>query len=177
MAGTDTALAGSASRSVMLCPQTIALASTATCPTGKTSKQISCYLDFPHPLRRAACHPEPAMFSRSVAYILIAILAALNAYLNIIHVREARRAAITRPPPVDHYTFIDDDYTPRMPLPSARRAVKLALEDSVRYGLWGLMARMGNARAFLLEVGRYARRGLARRCKFRVCGPERSDRV
>ncbi|KAI9068927.1 hypothetical protein FKP32DRAFT_1587256 [Trametes sanguinea] len=39
-----------------------------------------------------------------------------------------------------YIAFIDDDYTPRMPLPSARRAVKLALEDSVRYGLWEAQA-------------------------------------
>ena len=32
--------------------------------------------------------------------------------------------------------FLDEDYPPRMPLPSARRAVKLMVEDSVRFGLW-----------------------------------------
>ncbi|KAI0354432.1 hypothetical protein OH77DRAFT_501875 [Trametes cingulata] len=76
------------------------------------------------------------MLPRYAAYALVVLLAALNAYLDVLHVRATQRAAIARPPPTEHYTFVDEDYTPRMPLPSARRAVKFTIEDSVRYSLW-----------------------------------------
>ncbi|KAH9850978.1 hypothetical protein C2E23DRAFT_733892 [Lenzites betulinus] len=76
------------------------------------------------------------MLSRRATYVLVAILAAMNAYVNLLHVQATQRAAIARPPPPSRYSFIDEDYTPRLPLPSARRAVKLTIEDSARYALW-----------------------------------------
>ncbi|EIW52653.1 uncharacterized protein TRAVEDRAFT_134403 [Trametes versicolor FP-101664 SS1] len=76
------------------------------------------------------------MISRCSAYLLLAVLAALNAYLDLLHVRATLHVAKGRTPPPSHYTFIDDDYAPRLPLPSARRAVKLTFEDSARYALY-----------------------------------------
>ncbi|KAI0370738.1 hypothetical protein BV20DRAFT_966248 [Pilatotrama ljubarskyi] len=76
------------------------------------------------------------MFPPFVAYALVFLLAALNAYLDVLHVRATHRTAIARPPPPERYSFVDEDYVPRLPLPSARRAVKLTLEDSARYSLW-----------------------------------------
>ncbi|KAI0668226.1 hypothetical protein C8Q78DRAFT_1081611 [Trametes maxima] len=80
------------------------------------------------------------MLSRPVWFLVVAVLAALNAYLDVLHVRATRRTAVTRLPPLKHYSFIDEDYPPRMPLPAARRAVKLTLEDSARYALSGATA-------------------------------------
>ncbi|KAI0631446.1 hypothetical protein C8Q77DRAFT_1061518 [Trametes polyzona] len=76
------------------------------------------------------------MLSRYASCLCLACIAALNVYLDLLHVRAARRVAIFRPPPASHYSFVDDDYPPRLPLPSARRAVALTLEDSARYTLW-----------------------------------------
>ncbi|TBU54272.1 hypothetical protein BD310DRAFT_936371, partial [Dichomitus squalens] len=77
------------------------------------------------------------MTSSRLAVAILLILGALNAYLDLLHVRATRRMAVARPPPLEHYSFIDEDYIPRMPLPSARRGgVKWIPEDSVRYSLW-----------------------------------------
>ncbi|KAI0329480.1 hypothetical protein GY45DRAFT_1324915 [Cubamyces sp. BRFM 1775] len=76
------------------------------------------------------------MLSSRAAYSLLAVFAALNIYLNLLQLRVMRRVARTRPPPPDKYTFVDDDYTPRLPVPNASRSVKFIFEDSVRYGLW-----------------------------------------
>ncbi|KAI0824448.1 hypothetical protein BC628DRAFT_1322689 [Trametes gibbosa] len=76
------------------------------------------------------------MLSRRAAYALIAVLAAINAYINVLHAQATHRAAISRTPPPSRFSFIGDEYTPRLQLPSARRAVKLTIEDSARYALW-----------------------------------------
>ncbi|TFK86958.1 hypothetical protein K466DRAFT_523266 [Polyporus arcularius HHB13444] len=76
------------------------------------------------------------MSSPRLALLAVVVLAALNAYVDLLQVRATHRTAISRPPPLRLYSFIDEDYPPRMPLPSARRTAKLTLEDSVRYSLW-----------------------------------------
>ncbi|PIL34537.1 hypothetical protein GSI_03315 [Ganoderma sinense ZZ0214-1] len=76
------------------------------------------------------------MTSQHIPILILLVLAALNAYVDLLHVRETRRVAVARPPPLNHYSFIDEDYIPRMPLPSARRGgAKWIPEESVRYAL------------------------------------------
>ncbi|KAI0773145.1 hypothetical protein BD413DRAFT_492141 [Trametes elegans] len=80
------------------------------------------------------------MLSRRAVFLLLALLSAINVYLDVLYVRETRRLAETRARPPGHYSFDDENYPPRMALPSARRAVKLTIEDSARYALWAAEA-------------------------------------
>ena len=109
--------------------------------------------DFSSNAGRSPLHDIP-MSSRALAILALVVLGALNVWIDLLHVRETHRAALKRPPPLSHYSelpiphnttnppntmwagYVEDDLPPRMPLPSARRGVKLMHEESARYGLW-----------------------------------------
>ena len=44
------------------------------------------------------------MSARHLAFVSIVLLGVLNAWVDILHVRETSRVALTRPPPLDHYS-------------------------------------------------------------------------
>ncbi|KAH9915554.1 uncharacterized protein BXZ73DRAFT_92588 [Epithele typhae] len=80
------------------------------------------------------------MSSRPLAFVAVVVLALLNAWIDVLHVRATHRAASKRSPPLSHYTFVDEDLPPLMPVPAAERAVLLLPEDSQRYPLWAPQA-------------------------------------
>ncbi|KIJ65806.1 hypothetical protein HYDPIDRAFT_27040 [Hydnomerulius pinastri MD-312] len=75
------------------------------------------------------------MFSYQTACCgaLFALLVLANLYANIHLARFARVVATSRSKPLDHYTFVDDDYPTYLPM--SRRRVPMSVEESVRFSL------------------------------------------
>ena len=44
------------------------------------------------------------MTSQRTSILVVIVLAALNAYVDLLHVRETHRVAVARPPPLSHYS-------------------------------------------------------------------------
>jgi len=66
--------------------------------------------------------------------LLSGLLIALNLSVNWFFIETFRAAARTREHPLDHYTFVGDDYPTRIPKSSyGSSGVRLVVEDSVRY--------------------------------------------
>ncbi|KAI0354400.1 hypothetical protein OH77DRAFT_497598 [Trametes cingulata] len=72
-------------------------------------------------------------FAHPLTIAVIILLSIANFGIDLALVNKARKQAVLRTPPLERYTFIDEDYPPRLPLIGARKAVGLSLEESVRY--------------------------------------------
>ncbi|KAI0773172.1 hypothetical protein BD413DRAFT_473444 [Trametes elegans] len=68
-----------------------------------------------------------------VVIALLALLSCANLAVDLLLVRQTRQNAALRHMPVSKYSFVGEDYPPHLPLPGARRAVRLTVEESVRY--------------------------------------------
>ena len=44
------------------------------------------------------------MTSQRLAIVTVLVLAALNAYVDLLHVRQTHKVAVARPPPLSHYS-------------------------------------------------------------------------
>ncbi|KAI0631477.1 hypothetical protein C8Q77DRAFT_1074553 [Trametes polyzona] len=75
------------------------------------------------------------MISRPLALGLLVALGIANLLLDYSFVQYARTLFSKRPPPLSHYTWIEDDVPERMPLVNARPNVLMSIEESVRYGV------------------------------------------
>ncbi|KAF9228292.1 hypothetical protein BS17DRAFT_773426 [Gyrodon lividus] len=75
------------------------------------------------------------MFSaREIFYgILIVLLLAANLHANVQLARLSKEVASSRSRPVDHYSFIDDDYPTYLPM--SQRRLPMSVEESVRFSL------------------------------------------
>ncbi|TBU24624.1 hypothetical protein BD311DRAFT_729304 [Dichomitus squalens] len=70
-----------------------------------------------------------------VSFALLLILLVTNLGIDLVFVRETKRVATLRYPPLTQYTFLEGDYPPFLPVENAQRSISLLLEESVRYGL------------------------------------------
>ncbi|EIW52674.1 uncharacterized protein TRAVEDRAFT_31815 [Trametes versicolor FP-101664 SS1] len=75
------------------------------------------------------------MISRLLALCLLVALGVLNVAIDYSFVEDARKLFARRPPPLSHYTWIEDDVPERMPLLNARPHVLMSIEESVRYDI------------------------------------------
>ncbi|OCH86033.1 hypothetical protein OBBRIDRAFT_814804 [Obba rivulosa] len=75
------------------------------------------------------------MLVQSRLGLAVLALSVVNAVFLYHLVNVARRLALSRDRPLEQYTFVDEDVPGRLPLPSARPAVHLLVEESVRYSL------------------------------------------
>ncbi|KAI0325762.1 hypothetical protein GY45DRAFT_202644 [Cubamyces sp. BRFM 1775] len=72
-------------------------------------------------------------FAKTCAVVIALLLTLANVAVDIAVVSSGRQAAALRSPPLSKYSFLDEDYPPRLPLMNSREAVQLSLEESVRY--------------------------------------------
>ncbi|KAI0057083.1 hypothetical protein BV25DRAFT_1841935 [Artomyces pyxidatus] len=104
-----------------------------------------------------------ALMSGRGALMLLAVLGLLNLALDLRLARGLKALAATRDRPPEHYSMVGEDYPARLPLPRARRAVRLLTEDSARYALatpeahkeWIYMSTVGDNNAHLGGRQRY----------------------
>ncbi|TFK81084.1 hypothetical protein K466DRAFT_532227 [Polyporus arcularius HHB13444] len=73
--------------------------------------------------------------SRALVGTLFCVLGLANVVVDILLAGETRLGAALRKPPLSRYTFLDEDYPPYLPLPSARASVRLTFEESVHFSL------------------------------------------
>ncbi|OCH85532.1 hypothetical protein OBBRIDRAFT_821491 [Obba rivulosa] len=70
---------------------------------------------------------------RSVALIILALLATANLVFHRWFLHAVEQLALARERPLELYSFIGDDYPSRLPLQSARPAVRLTVEDTLEW--------------------------------------------
>ncbi|KAL7278214.1 hypothetical protein ACG7TL_008189 [Trametes sanguinea] len=73
--------------------------------------------------------------SRPLALGLLALLGVVNVLVDYSFVEDFRKAFSERPPPLSHFTWVEDDVPERMTLRNARPHVLMSIEESVRFGL------------------------------------------
>ncbi|KAL1943608.1 hypothetical protein VTO73DRAFT_4053 [Trametes versicolor] len=99
---------------------------------------MSSFASFLRLFKRSRGYPLCCESSRSIhalgAVVLIVFLGLANFAADLAFVNHAKQMAALRDPPLSSYSFIEDDYPPRLPLPLARTAgVRLTLSESARY--------------------------------------------
>jgi len=72
---------------------------------------------------------------RRLALAIILLLGAANVLFHRWFLHAVQRLALARDRPLELHSFLGDDYPSRLPMRSARPAVRLTVEDTVRYSL------------------------------------------
>ncbi|KAI1784830.1 hypothetical protein LXA43DRAFT_1077244 [Ganoderma leucocontextum] len=75
------------------------------------------------------------MISRTLSLFLLALLGFVNIWIDYSFVEDVRKVLEKRPPPLSHYTWVEDDVPERFPLISPRPHVRMSIEESVRYSI------------------------------------------
>ncbi|KAH9943879.1 hypothetical protein B0H21DRAFT_779556 [Amylocystis lapponica] len=123
----------------------------------------------------------------TVALATVVLFGALNALLDWSLIRASKRIASAQQCSASQYSFVGEDYPPLLPLPSARRAVLLTAENSVRYTVdanesayeWLWTAPVGDHNVHLGARHRYFAVGMAHElhCLRRLRGVLQADGI